>query len=437
MSRGHDELSEAFRTEWPKILATLIRYTGSVELAEDCVQEAFARAVESRDRALLINPAAWMTTVAKRIAIDAVRRDAALRRRLPLLAVDEESPSGPSPADTSAGAPTDTPADDDRLGLLFLVCSPELAPETRLALALRFVCGVSTEAIADALLVEHTTMSARLTRAKKRIESDGIRFSTPDAKERAERLDDVLSTVYVLYTTGHAAPAGSPLGGSPPGSPGRDTAGNAGVRGGFSATATAIELARALRRLLPDDREVAGLLALLLLTEARASTRVAETGELVTLEDADRRRWDAARIREGLGLAVVALPGGGRFALQAGIAGLHAEAPSWSGTDWTAIGALYDRLLEVWPSPAAALARIVARSYGSTGPEAALAELDGLARELRGAVGRHAVAVRADLLRRIGRTAESRAAYEQAAAAERDPPTRDFFGRRIAELDGP
>ena len=418
MTGAPDELSEAFRTEWPKILATLIRFTGSVELAEDCVQEAFARAVESRDRALLINPAAWMTTVAKRIAIDSVRRDAALRRRLPLLADDEASP-GPSSVDS--------PADDDRLGLLFLACSPELAPETRLALALRFVCGVSTEAIADALLVEHATMSARLTRAKKRIESDGIRFSTPDATERAARLDDVLSTVYVLYTTGHAAPAGSLLGGSTPG--------NAGVAGGFSATATAIELARALRRLLPDDREVAGLLALLLLTEARASTRLTEAGELVTLEDADRRRWDVARIHEGLDLAVVALPGGGRFALQAGIAGLHAEAPSWSGTDWTAIGALYDRLLTIWPSPAAALARIVARSYGSTGPQAALAELDGLAPDLHGAVGRQAVVVRADLLRRIGRTAESRAAYEKAAAEERHPPTRDFFGRRIAELD--
>ena len=418
MTGAPDELSEAFRTEWPKILATLIRFTGSVELAEDSVQEAFARAVESRDRALLINPAAWMTTVAKRIAIDSVRRDAALRRRLPLLADDEASP-GPSSVDS--------PADDDRLGLLFLACSPELAPETRLALALRFVCGVSTEAIADALLVEHATMSARLTRAKKRIESDGIRFSTPDATERAARLDDVLSTVYVLYTTGHAAPAGSLLGGSTPG--------NAGVAGGFSATATAIELARALRRLLPDDREVAGLLALLLLTEARASTRLTEAGELVTLEDADRRRWDVARIKEGLDLAIVALPGGGRFALQAGIAGLHAEAPSWSGTDWTAIGALYDRLLTIWPSPAAALARIVARSYGSTGPQAALAELDGLAPDLHGAVGRQAVAVRADLLRRIGRTAESRAAYEKAAAEERHPPTRDFFGRRIAELD--
>ena len=406
-----DELSAAFRAEWPRILATLIRFTGSVELAEDSVQEAFARAVNSRDRALLINPAAWVTTVAKRIAIDTVRRDASLRQRLPLLA-EEPAPSSLA----------DSPADDDRLGLLFLACAPELTPETRLGLALRFVCGVSTAAIADALLIEHTAMSARLTRAKKRIEHEGIRFATPDEAERDRRLDDVLSTIYVLYTTGHAAPSGSVLG---PGSGTRE----------LGATGTAIELARALRRLRPDDLEVAGLLSLLLLTEARASTRLTESGRLVTLENADRRNWDVPRIQEGLDLAVVALPGGGRFALQAGIAGLHAEAPSWRETDWTTIGALYDRLLVVWPSPAAALARIVARSYGDTGPDAALLELAELEPGLAGAVGRNAVAVRADLLRRSGHPAEARVFYERAQALEPHQPTRDFFGRRIAELD--
>ena len=407
-ARPADQLSWAFRAEWPRILATLIRFTGSVELAEDAAQEAFERAIVSRDRAVLINPGAWITTVAKRIAIDTVRRDAALRARLPLL-VDE--PTAPLLADQPAG--------DDRLGLLFLACAPELSAESRLALALRFVCGVTTEAIADALLVEHPAMSARLTRAKRQIERDGIRFGTPDAEERAERLDDVLATVYVLYTTGHAAPLGSPLG-----------------AGSDGATATAIELARALRRLRPDDREVAGLLALLLLTEARTGGRFADSGSLVTLEEADRRRWDARSIREGLDLAVDALPGGGRFALQAGIAGLHAEAPTWIGTDWTTIGALYDRLLAVWPSPAAALARIVARSYGDAGPASALSDLALLEPTLGGAVGRQSVAVRADLLRRVGRPAEARSFYEQARAAERHALTRDFFGRRIAELDG-
>ncbi|MDP9027754.1 MAG: sigma-70 family RNA polymerase sigma factor [Actinomycetota bacterium] len=402
-----DELSRAFVAEWPRILASLIRFTGSVELAEDAAQEAFARAVASRDRAVLINPGAWITTVAKRAAIDAVRRDAALRARLPLL-VDE--PSAPSLADQ--------PADDDRLGLLFLACSPELSAENRLALALRFVCGVPTEAIADALLVEHAAMSARLTRAKRQIERDGIRFATPDPEERAARLDDVLATVYVLYTTGHAAPVDSPL-----------------SRGRTAATATAIELARALRRLMPEDREVAGLLALLLLTQARAPSRFS-AGGLVTLEEADRRLWDERTIQEGLDLAVIALPGGGRFALQAGIAGLHAEAPSWMATDWATIGALYDRLQAVWPSPAVALARIVARSYGEPGPAAALVDLAALEPTLVGAVGRQAVAVRADLLRRVGRPAEARSLYEQASVGERHAPTRDFFGRRIAELDG-
>ena len=296
-----DELALVFGREWPRILATLIRWTGSVQLAEDSVQEAFARAAESRDRALLINPAAWITTVAKRVAVDTLRRDAAMRVRLPQLVEDAPTPSL-----------RDAPADDDLLGLLFLACSPLVSAETRLALALRFVCGVPTEAIADALLIEHRAMNARLTRAKHKIEHEGIRFASPDDEERDERLDDVLSTVYVLYTTGHSA-VGTTLG----------------------TTATAIELARALRRLRPENPEVAGLLSLILLTEARASTRVSESGSLVTLEDADRRRWDASLIREGLDLAVFALPGGGRFALQAGIAGLHAEAPTWMATDWT------------------------------------------------------------------------------------------------------
>jgi RNA polymerase sigma-70 factor (ECF subfamily) len=403
-----NELSAAFRAEWPRILATLIRSTGSVELAEDAVQEAFVRALDARDRALLINPGAWITTVAKRIAIDALRRDTAMQRRLPLLLEEEPLPSL-----------RDAPADDDRLGLLFLACAPELTPETRLALALRFVCGVSTESIADAMLVEHTAMSARLTRAKKRIEHEGIRFSTPDSRERDARLDDVLSTVYVLYTTGHSAPSESSIGS---------------LEGG--ATSTAIELARALRRLRPDHAEVAGLLSLLLLTEARASTRLTPQGHLVTLEDADRREWDGRGIQEGLDLAVVALPGGGRFALQAGIAGLHAQARSWADTDWTSIATLYDRLLEVWPSPAVALARLVARSYGSPGPRLALEELEQLEPHFSGAVGRQAVAVRADLLRRSGQTGAARALYERARGLERHAPTRDFFGRRVAELDG-
>lgn len=399
-------LDATFRREWPKILATLIRYTGSPELAEDAVQEAFLRASASRDRELLINPAAWITTVAKRIAIDSVRRDASLRKRLPLLA---EEPAAPQPVAVGG---------DDRLELLFLACSPSFTAETRLALALRFVCGVPTADIADAMLAAHTALSARITRAKRQIEREGIRFDDLETVARAERLDDVLSTVHLLYTVGHTAVDGSALDNRP-------------------VAATAIELARALVRVAPDDLEATGLLALLLLTDARTASRTDATGEVVTLELADRSRWDRTLIVEGLELATRALPGAGRFALEAGISGLHSRATSWAATDWDSIRLLYDRLVERWPSPSAQLARVVAGSYRRGGLPTALQELDDLRPGLSGAAARQAIAVRADLLRRLGRTAEARAAYVRARSQERNAPVRSYFGRRIDELDPP
>jgi RNA polymerase sigma-70 factor (ECF subfamily) len=401
-------LDETFRREWPRILASVIRFTGSLELAEDAVQEAFVRAASSRERELLINPAAWVTTVAKRIAIDTARRDARMRERLPLLASEEQVP-----------LPDESPGGDDRLGLLFVTCTPDLAPETRLALALRFVCGVATEQIADAMLVTHAAMSARLTRAKRQIEREGIRFAPTDDADLAERLDDVLGTVHLLYTIGHTSLDGDAL-------------------ESRTVTSTAIELAHALRRLVPGDREVAGLLALLLLTDARSGGRVDERGEVVTLEKVDRTEWDAERIRAGLDLATLALPGGGRFALEAGISGLHSQAASWDQTDWVAVCALYDRLVERWPSPSARLARIVARSFLPGGAQLAIAELDELDEEgdEAGAVSRQAIAARADILRRLGRTADAREAYIRVRSYERNGPVRDYYGRRISELDG-
>jgi RNA polymerase sigma-70 factor, ECF subfamily len=399
------ELEQAFRQEWPRILAAVIRFTGSLELAEDAVQEAFVRAAASRERELLINPAAWVTTVAKRIAIDAVRRDARLRQRLPLL-VDEE------PASVE-----ESPGGDDRLGLLFVTCTPDLAPETRLALALRFVCGVSTEHIADAMFLTHTALSARLTRAKRQIEREGIRFAPPDEVGLENRLADVLGTVHLLYTIGHTALEGDQLGSS-------------------SVTATAIELARGLRALRPQDRETAGLLALLLLTDARSSTRVDAHGEMVTLEHADRGTWDHRRIAEGLDLAALALPGGGQFALEAGISGLHSQAREWRLTDWESICVLYDRLIERWPSPSAKVARIVARSFLPGGETSSLAELDTLESELGGVAARTAIAARADILRRLGRTKDAREAYVRVRSHERNGPVRDYYGRRIDELGG-
>jgi RNA polymerase sigma-70 factor (ECF subfamily) len=397
------ELDEAFRQEWPRILAAVIRFTGSLELAEDAVQEAFARAYLSRERELLINPAAWVTTVAKRIAIDAARRDARLRQRLPLL-VDEE------PASVE-----ESPGGDDRLGLLFVTCTPDLAPETRLALALRFVCGVPTEHIADAMLVSHPALSARLTRAKRQIEREGIRFAPLDEVSMENRLADVLGTVHLLYTIGHTSLSGEQLGSS-------------------SVTTTAIELARGLHALLPEDRETAGLLALLLLTDARAGGRIDAGGGVVTLEDVDRSRWDRRRINEGLDLAAIGLSGGGQFALEAGIAGLHSQAADWSQTDWPSICALYDRLVERWPSPSAKLARIVARSFLPRGAASSLIELDELESDLGGVTERTAIAARADILRRLGRARDAREAYIRVRSHERNGPIRDYYGRRIDEL---
>jgi RNA polymerase sigma-70 factor (ECF subfamily) len=397
------ELEEAFRQEWPRILAAVIRFTGSLELAEDAVQEAFVRVAASRERELLINPAAWVTTVAKRIAIDAARRDARLRTRLPLL-IDE------LPASIE-----ESPGGDDRLGLLFVTCTPELAPETRLALALRFVCGVPTEHIADAMLVTHTALSARLTRAKRRIEREGIRFSPMDDDSLESRLPDVLGTVHLLYTIGHTALEGEQLGST-------------------SVTATAIELARGLRALAERDREATGLLALLLLTDARSGTRLDDHGEVVTLEHADRASWDSPRIAEGLDLAAAALPGGGQFALEAGISGLHSQAADWRSTDWQSICALYDRLVDRWPSPSAKLARIIARSFLPSMGAPALLELDALGGELAGATARNAMAARADILRRLGRTRDAREAYLRVRSHERNGPVRDYYGRRIDEL---
>ena len=400
------ELETAFREEWPRILAAVIRFTGSLELAEDAVQEAFARAAASRERELLINPAAWVTTVAKHIAIDAARRDARLRQRLPLL-VDEE------PASVEA-----SPGGDDRLGLLFVTCTPDLAPETRLALALRFVCGVPTEHIADAMLITHTALSARLTRAKRQIEREGIRFAPLADLTPGDRLADVLGTVHLLYTIGHTSLEGEHLGSRP-------------------ITATAIELARGLRALLLDDLEVAGLLALLLLTDARSGARLDAHGDVVTLEHVDRRSWNLPRIREGLDLAAIALPGGGRFALEAGISGLHCQAAEWRLTDWASICTLYDRLIERWPSPSAKVARIVARSFLPGGEITSLAELDSLEGELGGVAARTAIAARADILRRLGRTLDAREAYVRVRSHERNGPVRDYYGRRISELDAP
>jgi RNA polymerase sigma-70 factor (ECF subfamily) len=265
------------------------------------------------------------------------------------------------------------------------------------------------------MLVGHTAMSARLTRAKRRIAEQHPSFAVPVGPDLAARLPDVLTTVHLLYTTGHTAAAGTAL---------RSAA----------VTDAAVELARKLRLLAPDDLEVAGLTALLLLTEARAPGRVRPDGSVASLEVADRSAWDRALLSEGLDLAAIALAGGGRFALEAGISGLHSQAPDFAATDWPSICRLYDRLVERWPSPAAQVARLVARSFLSGEATASLAALDELV-ERAPAASRQIGAARADLLRRLRRVDEARAAYVVARSIEGNGAVRDFYGARIAELE--
>ncbi len=415
MPRSTGALEHAFREEWPRILGSVLRFTGDLQLSEDAVQEAFARATAEPE---LRNPASWITTTAKHIAVDWMRREAGFVRhfgRLAAEAADREAAA----AEQVGADPFAVSIDDDRLQLLFLACRPELSEDARLAIALRAVCGVPTDEIAELLLVKPATMAARLTRAKKRIQSSGIRLEQPDAAELAERTDDVLSIVYLLYTAGHTALAGDEISRS-------------------VTTASALSLARSMVRLRPRHLEARGLLALLLLTEARAPGRTDAAGEVVALDEADRSRWNTAMIEEGLAQATIALAGRGRFALQAGISGLHSQAPSWAATDWVSIVSLYDALVASWPSPAACLNRLVARSYlAGARLDDSLAAVDELMADASGpAFTRQLWAVRADLLRREGRPAEAADAYARALEGEPNGAIRAFLGRRARELQG-
>jgi len=397
-------LDEVFREEWSRVLANLIRFTGDLDLAEECAQEAFVRAAEA-GLADATNPGAWITTVAKRIAIDRMRREATLARKLPLIAADVGSDS---PAE-------DSPIDDDRLRLMFVACHPDLAEEARVALALRLVCGVPTDDIASVFMVPEPTMAARITRAKKRIASMGSRFELPSLDQLGDRIEAVRTTIYLLYTTLHAVPR-------PPE-----------TQSGITAPA-AISMAGLLVELFPDDSESAGLHALLLLTEARRPGRVSERGDALALDEVDRSLWNTELINDGLEQAARALPGGGRFALQSGISGLHSAAPSWETTPWGDIVRLYERLVAIWPSPSAQLGALIARSYlPEADPEIALGELDELVKIAGGVPDRQVAATRGDLLRRLGRHREAIAAYEAAARLEPDPVLHGYLVRRAEE----
>jgi RNA polymerase sigma-70 factor (ECF subfamily) len=414
-----DALADAHRREWAFVLAATVRVAGDLDLAEECAQEAYVDALQAWTRdGVPARPGAWLTTTARRRAVDRIRREVTFRRKLPLLVEPVEAGALGTPLDAApdrAGAEGGG-VPDDRLRLVFTCCHPALDPAARVALTLRLVCGVPTGDVARAFLVPEPTMAARITRAKKKIAQARIPYRTPTREELPERLDSVLTTVHVLFSTGHIAPTGEQL-----------------VRP--DVCDRAVDLARTLVRLMPDQPEVRGLLGLLLLTDARRPARVDEGGRLLVLEEQDRRSWDPRKVIEGLRLTAESLsaPRPGRFALQAAIAGVHAVAPSFDETDWPRIVRLYDSLLTVWSSPVVALNRAAALAFAE-GAEVGLAEIDRLAGDGRLAGYPYLPAARADLLRRLGRDAEAASAYEAAMALTTNAAEREFLARRRAEI---
>jgi RNA polymerase sigma-70 factor (ECF subfamily) len=386
------------------VLAATVRVTRDLDTAEEAVQDAYVQALRTWEHdGVPDRPGAWLTTVARRLALNVMRRARTFDAKLPLLL----EPEGEDDEPAADAIP------DDRLRLVFTCCHPSLALDAQVALTLRLVCGVATPDVAHAFLVSEPTMAARITRAKKKIAAAGIPYAVPAQEELPARLDAVLTVIHLLYTTGHTAPAGEDL-----------------VRD--ELTGRGLDLARMLRLLLPQDREVAGLLALLLVHHARRATRTDADGRLLRLADQDRGRWDAGLIAEADGLIVAALTAGppGRFLLQAAIAALHAQAPSYDATDWPQILRLYDELLRIWPSDVVALNRAVALSMVE-GPESALAEVERLEAGGRLAGYRYLPATKADLLHRLGRDAEAATAYQAALSLTENAAERAFLAGRL------
>ncbi|MEU7650563.1 sigma-70 family RNA polymerase sigma factor [Micromonospora taraxaci] len=403
---GTADVEAVWRIESARIVATLTRFTGDFGLAEDSAQEAVAEALVSWPHASPTNPAGWLMATARRRAIDAIRRRAALQDRYALLAADP-------PVDQEVDLDR---IDDDVLALMFVSCHPVLSREARVALTLRVVGGLSSEEIARAFLVPVPTVQARITRAKRAIAAAGVPFELPPVDERRDRLGGVLSVLYAIFTEGSTATSGDRL-----------------LRPDVAYEA--IRLARTLTALLPDEPEAHGLLALCELTAARFPARTDPDGTPILLEDQDRRLWDLAAIRRGLAaLAKASRHGLGPYGLQATIAATHASAPSVEETNWARIVVLYEALGRIAPSPVVELNRAVAVAMAS-GPVPALAIVDALIAANRLPGSPLVPTVRGELLTRLGRRAEARAELESAARLCANQRERSVLLGKAAALD--